>query len=337
MGIRLVMEAATHAGPGLTWRERFALSVLAASALDSTRACPAGVTERPEIIERLHMGRSERYAVLAALCAKGALVKTERGRNGVRAAYSIAVFTAGTGPERPGEPDAPPVDNSREPDSSPVDNPPEGPGNPDAAPPAKGPGTATEGSAEPGLKGPRNPDSSQADASYRGFKGFKTGGGPPLPPRPDPQPPRLYVVPAPAPEEAAGIPESEHPASRARPASRRDVAAVIRTTRPEWSARSIVRALEHPDVTERPWPVVVEAIRLLAADPATQHPGRLRHDGPWWHQAAQVCADAAPERPPWCGSRWCSERTRRREDPRTGNDDGPCPDCHPDLAKARTA
>lgn len=336
MGIRLVMEAATHAGPGLTWRERFALSVLAASAIDATRACPAGIETRPEIIERLHMGRSERYAVLASLCAKGALIKTERGRNGVRAAYSIAVFTtAGTGPERPGEPDAPPVDNPPDPDPAPVDSSPEGPENPDASPRTKGPGTTAQGSGNPGLKPPGNPDPSRAGTSYRGVLGIKARGGTPPAPPPGP-PPRLYAVPVSAPEEGAGIPEGNNPASHGQAARRHELAAEILAIRSEWSRRSVLRALEQPDVAERPWPVVADAMRHVAADPATKSPGRLRHDGPWWHQAARA-AEAAPEWPPWCGSRWCSERTRRREHPVTGRDDGPCPGCHPDPAKARTA
>lgn len=41
MGIRLVMEATSqHAPEGLTWRERYALIVLAASAIDATRELP---------------------------------------------------------------------------------------------------------------------------------------------------------------------------------------------------------------------------------------------------------------------------------------------------------
>jgi hypothetical protein len=31
--------------------------------------------------------------------------------------------------------------------------------------------------------------------------------------------------------------------------------------------------------------------------------------------------------PPWCGDRWCSQKTHRREDPDTGADLGPCPNC----------
>lgn len=35
----------------------------------------------------------------------------------------------------------------------------------------------------------------------------------------------------------------------------------------------------------------------------------------------------AQPRPTWCGT--CHPHTRRREDPDTGADRGPCPDCHP--------
>ena len=50
MGIHLVMEAADRGLDGLTWRERCVLMILAASAIDATRECPAGIENRPDII-----------------------------------------------------------------------------------------------------------------------------------------------------------------------------------------------------------------------------------------------------------------------------------------------
>lgn len=154
MGWQLVREAEDHGPASLTWRERFALSVLANSAIDDTRQCPHGIEDNPDVIRRLRLSRSARFEVIAALCEKGALVRVERGRNGVKAVYAIAPFvvlaqlTASmNGTKHPGNPDA-----------SPVDNPPKGPRNPDAS---RVPQTRTldaEGSGKPGPKHPGNPD-----------------------------------------------------------------------------------------------------------------------------------------------------------------------------------
>jgi hypothetical protein len=96
----------------------------------------------------------------------------------------------------------------------------------------------------------------------------------------------------------------------------------VRELRPDWSTRSITRALADESVTERPWPLAVAAMLAVAADPASEHPGRVAHDGPWWKAAAPV----APKRPPWCEQ--CRESTRRLEDA-DGYDAGPCPRCNP--------
>lgn len=97
--------------------------------------------------------------------------------------------------------------------------------------------------------------------------------------------------------------------------------AEIRAIRPEWSTRSIERALADSAVRERPPELIPAAALAVARDPDSKHPGRLAHDGPWW-QAAKS-ARAAPPKPPWC--RECDERTRM-----TG-EDAPrrCPNCHP--------
>ena len=291
MGIRLVMEATSSRVPdALTWRERFVLTVLASSAMDATRKCPEGIEDSPDLIARLRLGRSERYAVLASLVAKGALERFERGRNGVKAVYAIAPFEAITGMERPGEPDAPPVDN-----------PLKGPGIPDATGPLKGPG-----STDP--------------APYKGIKGFKTGGGTPPPPGIRP----LFPCALPdAPPEEGESPRAKNPAPHAAARDRQALAAEIRKSRSDWSARSVLRALERPDVAERPWPLVCEAMRIMAADPATQHAGRLEYDGPWWPEAARKLGTASTARQHWCGK--CHEQTRMRE-----TDDNRavrCPDC----------
>lgn len=265
MGIRLVMEATSRQAPeGLTWRERYALIVLAASAIDATRELPPGIEDNPEIIARLRLGRNERFAVMKSLCEKGALERLERGRNGVRAAYAIAPFVIVHEQERPGDPDAPPVEN-----------PSKHPGFPDAKGPVKHPDSASEASGFDPLKHPGIPD----PAPYRGIKGFKTGGKTPPAPR---QSPLLLTVPDGRPKG-----EGESPGGQIRNRDRRALADEISQARPEWTPRAVLRALEHHEVASRPWLIVAEAMRIVAADKATDSPGRLRHPGPWWAEAAR--------------------------------------------------
>ena len=165
MGWQLVREAEDFGPASLTWRERFALSVLANAARDSTRECPHGIEDNPDIVRRLRLTRSARYEVLAALCQKGALIQVERGRNNVRAVYAIAPFATlahlmglenpdpsanGNGSKRPGNPDPTEVDN---PEKRPGFTDPSANGHA-----AKGPGFTDEGSGFPGRKGPGFPD-----------------------------------------------------------------------------------------------------------------------------------------------------------------------------------
>jgi hypothetical protein len=270
MGIRLVMEAISrHAPESLTWRERYALTVLAATAMDGTRELPPGIEDNPEVIARLRLGRSERYAVLKSLTDKGALLHLERGRNGVGAVYAIAPFSTIAGAGRPGEPDARPVDNRNE-----------GSGNPGRFNPAKGPGSTNEGSGFNPPKGPGFPD----PAPYIGVRGFKTGGKTPPPPGSRPLFP--YALPDAPPEEGESS-EAKNSAANGTLSDRQALAAETRKARPDWSTRSILRALERPSVAERPWPVVAEAMRLMVADVTTAYPGRLEHDGPWWAEASR--------------------------------------------------
>jgi hypothetical protein len=278
MGIRLVMESSSrHAPEDLTWRERCVLLVLAASAIDATRELPPGIETSPELAARLRLSRTQLYMVLAALVEKGALVHLERGRNGVKAAYAIAPFAPGS--ERPGDPDVPPVEN-----------PAKGPSNRDAPSPAKGPGSETEGSRFDPSKGPglRDP------APYIGIRDFKTGGTP-LPPGVHLLSP--FALPE-APPEEGECPRAKNSAAPGTADDRQALADEIRKARPAWSARSILRALEKPAVAERPWPLAAEAMRIMAADPGTQHAGRLEHDGPWWPEAARRLRVTAAATPP---------------------------------------
>lgn len=97
----------------------------------------------------------------------------------------------------------------------------------------------------------------------------------------------------------------------------------VRELRPDWATASITRALNHPDVRERPAELRGPALLAVARDKVSDHPGRLAHDGPWWRTTA---TSTTTPRPAWCGT--CDERTRRLEDP-DGNDLGRCPNCHP--------
>lgn len=87
---------------------------------------------------------------------------------------------------------------------------------------------------------------------------------------PNPQPP----TPNPA---ANAAPEEERT-----PEGETALVDAVRAVRAEWTPRSIRRAIEHPDVLARPWPLVQLAMLAVAGDATSQTPGRLPHDGPWW-------------------------------------------------------
>jgi hypothetical protein len=164
--------------------------------------------------------------------------------------------------------------------------------------------------------------------------------GPTPAPVPEPEP-----SPSPAPPHGQGV-RQQPDASRASgegggrgPNPRQDTAgphgdaqvihmglvAEVQGIRPEWSARSIRRALEQPEVRERPAELIRAAFLLVAEDPETQHPGRLAHDGPWWNQAARQ-ARPRPAVPDWCGR--CESAARRMVELGDGRVQR-CPDCHP--------
>lgn len=202
-----------------------------------------------------------------------------------------------------------------EPFANPSPNPPEG---------------FPRGSGSPGehiADGSHSPREGLAKASA-GPQGKGEGYGPvlgtPLPPSPTPspvaapepvQPPRLAVVPDARAEGEGGRDDDQTLDLTA-------LVARVREMRPDWSTKSITRAMADESVTERPWPLAVTAMLAVAADPVSEHPGRVAHDGPWWKPPARE----APKRPPWCQQ--CRESTRRLED-EDGYDAGPCPRCNP--------
>jgi len=106
-----------------------------------------------------------------------------------------------------------------------------------------------------------------------------------------------------------------------------DLVARVRAIRPDWATDSIERAMSGKSVRERPWPMACAAMLAVAADPASQHPGRVAHDGPWWQRVPSQRRDT---RPPWCGE--CDELTRMldmdTDEPRR------CPKCKSPKARA---
>jgi Transposase len=100
--------------------------------------------------------------------------------------------------------------------------------------------------------------------------------------------------------------------------------AEVRQIRPEWSSRSVRRALAHPDVTERGWDRARRAMLAVAADPESKQPGRLAHGGPWWVQPGP--SGSSRLRPPWCGG--CSDERAHQIDLPDGTISR-CPACHP--------
>jgi hypothetical protein len=174
VGIRLFVEVLEHAPDALTWRERYALSVLAENANDATRECWPGIEDDPAIAHRMRLpGRSSRYEVLKALRAKGALEGVTAGHRGRRAVYRIPVM----GPALPDAPD--PGKGPGSPD--PMDEKGSGlpgqsvrdprtqsngkrPGSPDPNG-KKGSGNDPERVREPHGKGPETPDPYSSDPS----------------------------------------------------------------------------------------------------------------------------------------------------------------------------
>lgn len=103
----------------------------------------------------------------------------------------------------------------------------------------------------------------------------------------------------------------------------------IRTKRPEWTRRNITKAVNDPDVRERPWPVIAAALHLVADDPRSGLPTRLRSDGPWWSAAAV----AVSKREPTLLAAPCGDCDANRHIIRGDGRLDRCPTCHP-LRKA---
>lgn len=106
MGIRLIVEVLSSAPQTLTHREKLLLVALAEDANDDTRRTWNSI-EDPKFLRYAKLSRSQLYAVIKSLAAKGALTKVSAGQKNGVAKYTIQTFTA---PQCPGIPDteAPP-------------------------------------------------------------------------------------------------------------------------------------------------------------------------------------------------------------------------------------
>jgi hypothetical protein len=91
VGIRLIVEVLTSAPEALTHREKLLLVVLAEDANEDTRITWNSV-ERPEVLRGAKLSRSQLYAVLKSLAAKGAIEKLTAGQKNGAAKYRIAKF-----------------------------------------------------------------------------------------------------------------------------------------------------------------------------------------------------------------------------------------------------
>lgn len=104
------------------------------------------------------------------------------------------------------------------------------------------------------------------------------------------------------------------------------IAAVLEV-RPEWSASSVERVLRDPEIRARPFPVVAAALLIVARDPESSVPGRVRADGPWWSDAAGARASPQLLDPP-CGE--CGPNRQIEVDGAVAR----CPRCHPLRSEA---
>ncbi|MFD7101899.1 hypothetical protein [Streptomyces celluloflavus] len=91
MGIRLIVDVLNGAPEALTHREKLLLIVLAEDANDDSRVTWNSV-ERPEVLRGAKVSRSQLYAVLKSLVAKGALEKLTAGQRNGAAKYRLPEF-----------------------------------------------------------------------------------------------------------------------------------------------------------------------------------------------------------------------------------------------------
>ncbi|MFJ4624277.1 hypothetical protein [Streptomyces sp. NPDC088812] len=139
VGIRLIVEVLTNAPEALTHREKLLLVVLAEDANEDTRTTWNSV-ERPEVLRGAKLSRSQLYAVLKSLIAKGVLEKLAAGQKNGTAKYKISKFPVSQCPgipdtERPPQcPSSPDTEPSQRPETPDTDENPQCPETPDTDP-----------------------------------------------------------------------------------------------------------------------------------------------------------------------------------------------------------
>ncbi|MEU7597322.1 hypothetical protein AB0B79_30460 [Streptomyces sp. NPDC039022] len=127
MAVRLIVEVLAEAPTTLTHREKLLLVALAEDANDDTRVTWNSI-EHPKILRGAKLSRSQLYAVIKSLIAKGALTKVTAGQKNGAAKYKIAYFAES---QRPGIPDT--DSSSQRPDSRDAEGP-QRPGTSDTEP-----------------------------------------------------------------------------------------------------------------------------------------------------------------------------------------------------------
>lgn len=148
-----MVEVLNSAPEALTHREKLLLVVLAEDANDGTRITWNSV-ERPEVLRGAKLSRSQLYAVLKTLIAKGALTRLAAGQKNGTAKYKIPTFETS---QCPGIPD---TDGDSQRPSSPDTDTPQSPGSPDTDENAQCPENAdTDLSQCPGFRDVSVPES----------------------------------------------------------------------------------------------------------------------------------------------------------------------------------
>lgn len=184
----------------------------------------------------------------------------------------------------------------------------EGSGNPSPNPSRKG-----DADPSPNPSGNPSPDPSQG----RGESNGEVLKDSPNPCTPPPSTPARARAATPAPAEKTGEGEGDRDQT-----TDFQLVAEVREIRSEWTTRSIVRALNDPEVLERPAHLVPGAMLAVARDPESRAPGRLAQNGPWWHAAVERNRPAGPD---WCGH--CDHPDTRLVELGDGTVDK-CPTCH---------
>lgn len=166
MGVKLMVEVLDRAPETLTPRERYVLVVLAENARDATRICWPGIEDDAMFVRRSRLvSRTQRYAVIQSLVAKGVLERSRRGQKGVRAEYRIAELVPSQGPgnqdpeSRPEIPETGTLNGAQGPENRDAEN---------RDPERQGPGSEVSGSRistfrvpETGTPSPHTPQSPQ--------------------------------------------------------------------------------------------------------------------------------------------------------------------------------